>query len=345
MSIKDENKQQNWWNIPVFGSNSLVERIEHSLHKKEVPEAVLTEYKKAMAELRLLGPIAKALDNPKFSEPEFLFYLNINNAVVKEIGDYRDLKASVALFWVAIEAKNSFVKLEAIELLYCSGKQQEFYNFIINLLGKGLSQEELSQQIQAELQLILPSIKTEQGRTAVTNYAAIIENLAKKEPLGLKLIYLFKKDDLTDFSIIKNMAKIVEYAQNQNILNLTDLVDLANNKLEIFDKFANIISVPQEKRLPITYGIIIQYIILRQRNNSFFVGFQKLAELLLLTDQFYRTVISIQENYCTPEYRSREEFKVDIPGLDIYQKYAEYLLVTDNNSGVDGAGSKPTLLQ
>ncbi|MBR8828618.1 MAG: hypothetical protein DSM107014_12085 [Gomphosphaeria aponina SAG 52.96 = DSM 107014] len=346
MKLDNLDKKKKWWNLPVWGEKSILQKLLGILGagkiiqgKREIDFETVGIHKQALAELRVLTPIAKALDDAKFTSREFKSFLEVKSNLIQGRGEYEGINNFIALLSGAIEAKDSFLKIEQIELSYRSLKQQEFYNYIFELLGKvygeekgrkgkpekNLTKNEFYQEVQKKLDEVIPKIRTEEGKKALESYQKTLENLSKdKESLALKLLQLFKQYDLKDFSILKKISDMVIYLQDKNIENLNECLTLGKANQEIFGKLAQIIGLPESKREPKTYAIMLQYTALSYKHQGSYSQFARLIEVLQQWKSFYQSVISIREEYPRHEYNQPPEFTQEIPGEILYNKYKDY---------------------
>lgn len=312
-----------------------------------ISESTISLHNQALAELKVLTPIANALDNANLSDPDLMFYVRLKSYFAKGIDRYKDLGNCAELLRVAIQAKDSFLKIEQTELRYFSGKQQQFYKFVFGLLeenfGKenesNLSQnsfikdkpqrkysaEEFKTKIQEKRDQIIPSIKTEEGKQALYDYTQSLENLAAEKELGLNLLYLFKKLELTDFSTIRVISDMVIYLQDKNMNNMPAMLDLVDNNSEIFEQIGNIIGIPKAKITRETFAILLQYIALSKKHEVTYVQFARLIEILKEWQKFYESLMRIRQEYPANKYKIPEEFTKEIPGIKTYEKYQDYV--------------------
>ncbi|MBE9222897.1 hypothetical protein IQ215_09345 [Cyanobacterium stanieri LEGE 03274] len=319
----NNNLNKSWWNRPLWGDRTMVEKLESIIHKEQekIPEEVIKHHEQVMSELKILTPIGRALDNPKFVEPEFVTFFNINNLFAQEIGEYEGLRNYVALFRVAVEAQHTFLKIEQIELSHRSTKQQALYEFVLKKLEEKLKPEEFIEALNAERKAILPDIKTEEGKFAVNSYVETLETVARQDELALKLLYLFKKYNLEDFSLLKTVSDMVNYLLNKNLQNFNEIVLFVKINREKFIKLSNIIEIPPEKTKDEDFARMFQYIALKRKYQDIYVQFQRLLELLTLWNSFYQTTKDIRSHYPSTEFAHPEEFEKPIPGEDLYFRY------------------------
>jgi len=351
-NLDPKESKKDWWKRPLWGNKTMIQQIIDIFKtapiikgQKEIDFETIELHKQALAELRVLAPIAKALDDAKFTTKEFKSFLEIKSNLAQGIGEYQGINNFIALLSAAINAKESFLKIEQIEIRYRSIKQQNFYDYVGELLGKAfqknqgesivinpnkesekkLTKEQFFQEVQKKLDEVIPKIKTEEGKNALESYQKVLEKLSEdKESLGLKLLQLFKQYELKDFSILKTITDMVVYLQDKNIEKLNECLVLAKANTETFDKLAQIIGMPQAKRDVKTYAIMLQYTALSYKHQASYSQFARLVEVLQQWKKYYQSVVRIREEYPSREYKQPPEWNQDIPGEIVYQKYSDY---------------------
>lgn len=314
---------QPWWNRPLWGDKSMLKKLESIIHKPHdtIPPAVMEHHQRVFAELKILTPIAKALDSQDFNNSEFLEFVHICKLFAYEIGEYKGLKNYVALFRVAVEARNSFLKIEQIELSYRSTKQQEMYRFLLELLEQQLDSQTFIQLLEEKRQKILPEIQTEEGKEAVNVYTDTLQKLARQDELGIKLIYLFKKYQLENFSLLKIVSEIVQYLLGRNLRDFNDIQIIVRANRELFDQLGRVIELPIEKTREEDYARMLQYIAMKQKYQELYIQFLRLLEVMTQWSHFYFILKDLRENYPPEKFAIPPEFNTPIPGLEIYTKY------------------------
>lgn len=307
---------------------------------ENISESVISLHNQALAELRILGPIANTLDNSQFVDPDFTFYLGLKS---KFNSDYKTLRNSAELLRISIQTKDSFLKIEQTELRYRSSKQQEYYDFIFQLLAdyfqeddkndleagnlqgnkiqNKYSPEQFKTTIREKLEAIIPTVKSQEGQQALADYTDSLEILAAEQELGLKLLYLFKKFQLTDFSIIKVTSDMVNYLQDKSLRQKNAMLDLVEKNIEVFNQLGKIIGLSKLQSNNETYAILLQYICLSKKHQIPYTQFMRLTEILKEWKRFYTTVNNIREEYPANKFNIPDDFKKDISGLEVYKKY------------------------
>ena len=61
------------------------------------------------------------------------------------------------------------------------------------------------------------------------------------------------------------------------------------------------------------------------RHGNSYLQFQQLVELLKKWEKPYKHIAMVRKEYTADKYKVPPEFKEDIPGITIYQQYAEHL--------------------
>jgi len=140
-NLKDRNVKQvsaeSWYSRPLWGNQSFLAWFQSLFaSKQEIPETTQAIYRDCLNSLKNITTMAKAIDDNKFNSGEFVKFLMINRQFEQNIGAYEGLKDSVDLLKIALETKESFLKIEATETRYRSYAQQEFYEYVLDLLQK-----------------------------------------------------------------------------------------------------------------------------------------------------------------------------------------------------------------
>ncbi|BAZ46240.1 hypothetical protein NIES4102_32690 [Chondrocystis sp. NIES-4102] len=293
-------------------------------NKLPIPERSLNLHNNALKEINTLASQIEKINDTKFANEEFILLLQIKIDIAKGTEGYAELNYQAELLKAAIIAQKSFLKLESTELRYRSRKQQEFYQYIADNLVADVNKEEFIQKIKNKQTEILPIINTVEGKEAINAYAQEIETLSQYE-LGLKLLALFKQYDLRDFAIIKQIADVIEGLQGQDLLSAKRLLTYILEYYDLFDKIAPVLGIIPGIQSQITYAKILQFIGLNNRHGGSYQEFQALVKLLQRWEQPYGIITTIRQQFSPEEYHFPSEFEQEIPGTNIYQKYAPYL--------------------
>jgi hypothetical protein len=318
--------------------------------KEAVGSNTIEIHNQALSEAKLLGSIMKNLDGAFFSSPDFLFYLDIKSFLINNENQYQGLNNPSELLCLAVKAQETFLKIEQTELRYRSRKQQDLYDFVFDLLSQKFAveekkeddleagalnaqrkeeryydPEEFKQLIRSKLVEVCQEIKTEQGKKPLEEYCDLLEDLVKEKTLGLKLLYLFKTSNNVDFSILRTLSDMVVYLQDKNVKQIKAMEDLVLKNQKVFLQVAEIINVPKSRRNPKTFAIILQYVTVNVKYQSLLEQFSQMISVLKDWRKCYRTVVDLRARYPENEYELPDDFKKEVIGLDIYQKYNQYI--------------------
>lgn len=324
-----ENQALPWYNRPLWGNQSFFSWIQSLFNgvvsgKQEIPESTVIIYKDTLKSLKNISALVKSVDNEKFTSREFVNFLNLNRQFESNAGAYEGLKYSIELLRVALETKESFLKIEATETRYRSYSQQEFYEYVYEYLQQDLSINEFQELVQRQLNDIIPKIKTDEGKAAIQSYVNQLD-IVCKDKLGLKLLFLFKQYDLSNFALLRTVSEIADTFYDKNLESIKEFMVVVQLNAEIFLKLGQIIQVPTAKNKPETYALMLQYIALRNRHQKSYGQFQQLLGLLKEWERFYNPLITIRQEYPFSEYKQPPIFTEEIPGLNIYEKYQNHL--------------------
>ncbi len=321
MSTDANNKA--WWNRPLWGEDNVWELLNQE-NKLPIPEDAINLHKSYMGEFKTIGAIVKSLDRDKFGTKDFLTLLKIRSYLIRNVGEYQGLKPSMDLLDVAITAKNSFLAIDQTELKYRGLKQQEFYEYIIKALGENLDKDSFKAEVKKELNSVISQVKTEQGQQALQTYFSHLEILAEDE-LGLKLLALFKKYSLDDYSILNRVSEIINTLEKATLSDLQVVLEPVNKNYEVFEKLAPIIGITAAKVKPQTFALMIQFLALKDRHRDSYKEYEGLVLTLKDWEKAYSCTTTLRAQYSPEEYQIPPEFIEPIPAENIYKKHKPYL--------------------
>jgi hypothetical protein len=251
-----------------------------------------------------------------------MIFFKIKSYIALSIDEYANLDEVIEMLKVAIDAQNSFARIDSTESRYCSSGQQKLYTFVNSLLTQRLDPAVFKEQIDRKLVEVLPLLKTEEGKVALAAYVTEIGKISE-HPLGLKLILLFKKYQLDDYSTLRSVSNTINLLESEDLLNLDTLMLLVMVKYDVFEKLGPIVGIEEKYNRPETYSKMLQYIGLKSRHEA---SYQKFQEFLLLLKQWeihYKSIGNVREKYSAKEYRLPKEFSDLVPGMSLYQKYKD----------------------
>jgi hypothetical protein len=321
--------------ILAFQQNSPLAKLFDRVQKPKVLESDEFLHQRNLDQLTTIAAQAESIHGEKFGNNEFTTFVKIKSYIHRSMGEYAGLDHNIDMLTAAVSAQNSFLTIEGSESRHCSSTQQELYKLVNRLLREEISPQELVQQANQKLGELLPLLKTEEGRVALQNYVKEIEKVSQN-PLGLKLLLLFKQYNFDDFSTLRSVSTTINQLGNEDLLNLDGLLVLVMVKYDIFEKLGPIIGVLEEHNRPETYAKMLQYVGLKAHHEE---SYQKFQDFLLLIKKWgthYQTVINVRQKYNAKEYRLSKSFTATIPGIELYKKYKEIQPV------VSAAAPKPS---
>jgi hypothetical protein len=316
--------------IPILNSFSSDEKqglfglFGGSFGRPKVPDTAIALCDRYLKKIVNLATKAEQIDDEKFGTKEFVLYIQLRNKVARGINEYQQIGQSIQYLEVAITASSSYLKIEQTELRYRSRKQQAFYQFVIDNITDDIDKFVFRDRVKNKLAEILPLINSEEGSSALKSYVVEINKISQ-HALGLKLLALFKKYQLTDFAILRKVSDIVEQINAQDVLSDKKLMIIILENYEVLEKLAPIIGIAKKDIKPETFTKILQYMGLVRRHEKSFQQFQELIKVLKQWQKPYQSLKQVREQYPVHQYRVPKQFSQQIPGLKIYQKYEKYL--------------------
>ena len=270
------------------------------------------------------------IDNEKFGNDEFLVFIKIKYLLNKNLDEYAGLLQSIQLLQLAIDTKDSFIAIDQTELRYRGSKQQDFYQYIEELLANHSSTQSFRQNVQLKLSETIPQTKTEEGKIALNAYSKHLDRLSENE-LGLKLLSLFKAYQLADYYVLREISELVQSLNKRDLQDYQALVSLVMTNYSSFEKLRKIISVSDKNNNPETYARMIQYIGLSYRHSLSYIKFEELMEITKRWFRPYQTALSIRAAHPPHQYKQPIDFAPEFLGEDVYFKYLKWL--TDKKTG------------
>ena len=327
---------KNWWQKGIFSEKGLIGKwlhrwFGHLFRTKEgISESTIFLYNRAMSDIRILGKNMQIIDNEKFGNDEFLVFIKIKYLLNKNLDEYAGLLQSIQLLQLAIDTKDSFIAIDQTELRYRGSKQQDFYQYIEDLLANHSSTQSFRQNVQLKLSETIPQTKTEEGKIALNAYSKHLDRLSEHE-LGLKLLSLFKAYQLADYSVLREISELVQSLNKRDLQDYQALVSLVMTNYSSFEKLRKIISVSDKNNNPETYARMIQYIGLSYRHSLSYIKFEELMEITKRWFRPYQTALSIRAAHPPHQYKQPIDFAPEFLGEDVYFKYLKWL--TDKKTG------------
>jgi hypothetical protein len=298
-------------------SNNVVQR----LLKEQVPESDIRQHRRDLTNLKYLVQKAENLDSEKFQNNEFSMFSKIKSYIAHNVYEYADLNAVVDMLNVAISAQKSFAAIYQIESQFHSKSQQDFYDYVTHYLNKEeLDRIELKKKVLRKAEAVCGELKTEEGRAAIATYASEIVKVSEND-FGVELLRLFKKNHMSDYSLIGKIGESIDRLDGANLVDLDGLMLMVLEKSNAFEKIGAVLDLKEEANSPDTHRKVLQFIGLKKRYQASYAKFQDLLATVKEFHRYYQSIIAIREKYPAKTYRIPVEFTVELPGLKLYKKY------------------------
>lgn len=298
--------------------------IFNMFRKPPIPDKSIELHSKAFKKLSSLGKKLERIDNDSFLSEEFTLYTQLKNKVNQGYRQRESICLSIKYLEIGILAQSSFLRLEQTELRYRSIKQQSFYNFVAENITDNVDKDVFQRKVEEKLIEITPLINTEEGKNALKSYYDEVNKISQYD-LGLKLLSLFKKYQLTDFTILRRVSDIVEKSTAESLLVDDNLKIVVLENYETLKKLAPIIEMDESEITTQFFTKVLQYLSLGRKHEKAFQNFQSLIKVLRKWEKPYDSLKIIRQQYSDSEYSLPKEFYQEVPGLKIYKKYQEYL--------------------
>jgi hypothetical protein len=303
--------------LQSYDSNNVMQRFL----KEQVAENDIRQHRRDLTNLKYLVQKAENLDSEKFQNNEFSMFSKIKSYIAHNVYEYADLNAVVDLLNVAIDAQKSFSAIYQIESQYQSKAQQEFYEFVGNTLNQeNLDRHELKKKVLEKAEKACKEIKTEEGRGAIASYASSIVKVSEND-FGIDLLRLFKKNHMSDYSIIGKIGESIDHLDSANLVDLDGLMLMVLEKSNAFEKIGAVLDLKDEANSPETHRKVLQFIGLKKRYQASYAKFQDLLATVKEFHRYYQSITAIREKYPESKYRIPVEFTLELPGLKLYKKY------------------------
>lgn len=321
---KDKDTQsKSWWNRPLFGDVSVVERISGALNPLEIPELALSLHDTELEELVKIEPTLRMLDNDQYTS-EFLCFMKIKYKLENNLDEYKGLQTFIKIFSFAIKHINDFRTIRRMELDFQDQNQVDLYEFIEDQLNNNSDPILFKTLVTEEIEQLLAMITNEATQKALLSYQAALNKIMVTQ-IGLNLLLLFKKYQVSDYAIFSIINSILKQFKQQDLTNLKALVMIVKVNYDELDKLGKLIGIHHNEEEVITYAKIIQYIALSNRYEILIYRFQQLLDIINKWYKHYQTVLEIRQKYPSHKYKISPKFIETIPGESIYFKYQDYL--------------------
>jgi|GEM_PF-3432770 len=315
-----------WWNRPLVGNQSLVERIgayRHSFIKEDVPERAISTHAEAVQTIHKLVRRAQSIDSSKYGNPEFLTFIKLKRAFAEGHEGYENLDHYLNLLNAGITAKNTFLSLERMEFKFFGSKQALLYNYVETLFQSNIQQSEFLESVQANFSEVYPQLRTADGRAALEKYYQQLQKITQHR-FGFRLLRSFKRHKLINYSMLSTVASIIDGLDRLDLHDLNILNTEVIAHFETFQRLGEVLGMPGALINPKTFGRMLQYIAFEEKYKTAYPKFQELVVLLEQWQQQFTIAQNLRQEYGRKGYKRVQEFKASLPGVALYNKYEVY---------------------
>jgi hypothetical protein len=321
---QDASPKRTWWNRPLFGQRSLLERLRAPFHRELVSDSALALHQTLFQELSAIAIRANGLDNAKFGSPEFRRFLEIERQFALGKPGYEGLRDTVNRLNAGITAHRAFTGIEQMEFTYRGLRFSDLYAYIDHLCAQRPPAAEFRASVQTKVAEVAGVLKSDEGRQALKQYAMHLDSVGNHQ-LSLNLLYAFKQLKLQNYTIFKTIADIIAGLRRQDLTKLDNLTAQVLTDFAVFDALAKVIGVPEPLRTPKTYGRLLQYMAMIDKHRKSFDQFKGLVAQLEEWHRKASRLMALRQEYPATDYHLPRPFTQPLPGEDLYRKYQDYL--------------------
>lgn len=268
----------------------------------------------ALNNLETFAELAQHYDQEVFNQQKFLEFAQLKYSINNNLEQYQDLIQPLQKLQSALQGKLYYQQLENIVLNYPSKTLEDFSRSVSYLLSECLDKYTFQFLIEQQLITVLDSLENDTEKQPLINYVQAI-NCLIEDNYGLTNLRLLKQLNSEHFSVL---IKISDIIANTGSLSMNEYPDLCQ-------QLAQILALPERLITAKTFQIFGEYINLNYLYSSAFEQFTELIGILQKWYISYQIVIGIRQEYSPTHYQIPSEFQMTIQGLDLYQKYQQFV--------------------
>lgn len=312
-----------WWNRPLIGRRSLVERITDKLYRKPIPDETLKLHEQNISEIKKISNRIRSIDHEKFGNEEFLTFAKIKFALNRGEWGYSGFEQNIELLKVGIKAHKAFLGLEQVEFTFQGRSLGDMYDYVSSLCINKVRAEVFQRQVKGKFVETYPKLKTEEGKQALELYVKHLDDVSAHQ-LSLNLLYAFRQYKMQNYAIFKTIADMIRVLRREELMNFEALKIKVIEKIEIFESLSKVIGIPDSQATLNTYAQLLQYASLVEKHQTAFAQFQQMVVLFEEWKTINDKILILRQVYPSNKFKIPKEFKQEIPGSRLYQKYRVY---------------------
>jgi len=164
-------------------------------------------------------------------------------------------------------------------------------------------------------------IHNSQSKNALKSYKKAIEILAENE-LALHLLSNFKKRQINYVIFLKKIINSINQLTEKKVLDNRVFLDVfVHRNSSFFKQVSHVIELPITNNYSHNITLILQYVALNCKYRKDYLNLREFLDLLNQWQKVHQIIVTIRDKY---EQYYCPDFKQEIPGLNLYQKYSDY---------------------
>lgn len=321
--VTSSKPEKPWWNRPLIGNKSLVDRVKSMLFRQAVVSEAVEFHNITLSDISKISTRILSLDREKFGNKEFLSFIKIDLALKRGEGKYQNLADPMAVLRAGLMAHHSFTGLEQIEFTHRGRTFSELYSFVDSLCAKRVHSEVFCRQIKAQIPHTFRRLKSFEGKEALRCYSVNLEKIGQHQ-LSLNLLYAFKRLQFRSYNIFRIVSDILDGLKRSDLLNVDILKTQVIRNYESFEKLGDLIGLRSDQQNIETYTRLFQYLALSERHARAYEQFSSLSAQLKKWNHLVIKLLQIRQQYPATEYKVPRLFLAKVPGTQLYRKYSPY---------------------
>ncbi len=318
-------RKKSWWNQPILGKASMTERIAGLVSQQTVSESEVLKHKQVMDSMTILINKVQKLKSQQFSDPKFIDFVKIQSELSRTQDDRNSLMLAAELLAAGIESKDIFLDIQATEARYRNTASQKIYDAVHGLFHRNLEPAAFMVALNKKTADVLADIETDSLKQAMHQYLGQIDHLSQGR-FSFQFFTLFQSSQEADYAVLKTASELIDTCKQGDRHDVDQLNRQVRIQYSFFEKLGRILGIPAHKRLPETYARLIQYVALNDQYKQFYPQFRQVLILLEKWHKHYTKAISIRQQFHPDEYKLPKEFKQDLPGVEVYEYFREYVM-------------------
>ncbi|BAQ61008.1 hypothetical protein GM3708_1414 [Geminocystis sp. NIES-3708] len=319
-----------WWNRPLLGEKTLIDYIFSQYIKADIPQDILFHYNSALEKIESTNVTLKALLSEKFIEKDFLTYARIQSYLDRYCQQKQHyFVIAKEFFKILLDNLDTLFKIKEIEAEYNSPAFLEFYQNSLELFQQQENKLIFQEKLRKSISFFIKQLNEENEQKTMKLYMKYLFMISDVNNLGT-FFYLLKTNELEYWQLLKKIKDFIEQNKAYNIEDLKPFVLLVKSDDNLFREIATqFLRIKKDDTEDfLTMARILQYITLSYKYEAFYSQFQLFLSYLSKWEKTYYYILHLKNKYPNSKYNYPSNFKVKLPGFDLYKSYYDYLDTT-----------------